>query len=295
MSNPYAPIYGAIEDAADLLENYGDAESALNKLVATDGVISEQVGAIKQRIKTTKAAVRQGKPVSKPVVDRIRGDVGQHNALVAAGNKVRDAIATIQGQSAPGSMSRNAIASRIQSVPGPGRMLRIPLVSDGTNGTVTANNPHGLLVGATANERMVTIAAPYLRYEIQGLLIQRVSDAAGTTDSVTIEDLRVPGYTNLIMAEAQMGVESFRMGNSRLVGLRTKLIVVAPNVVELRVRAFSANNAAPLGNSVIIASLVIRVLWDALYGGVGGRESQGVGGPHRIGQRPDPRRRLLGR
>ena len=156
----------------------------------------------------------------------------------------------------------------IQAPPGAGMYMRVPFTAQGANpvaGAAYSFCPNGV----ASNFLMVTPQLPWLTYRLRGLVIERNSDAIGASDSITVEDLREQGGPNLVIGEGQVGVESFRMGDRHLVGLRYNPIVQAPNFLEIRIRGTGFGQNGPTnGSSVVYASAIIETIEDTTYGRV---------------------------
>jgi len=156
----------------------------------------------------------------------------------------------------------------VQAPPGAGMYMRVPFTAQGAN--PLAGSAFGFCPAAAAsNFLMVTPQLPWLTYRLRGLVIDRVSNAAGASDSITVEDLREQGGPNLVIGEGQVGVESFRMGDRHLVGLRYNPIVQAPNFLEIRIRGNAfGQNLVTNGQTVVYASAIIETIEDTTYGRV---------------------------
>lgn len=156
----------------------------------------------------------------------------------------------------------------IQAPPGAGMYMRVPFRPTGAN--PLANSAFAFCAaGAAANFTMQTPQLPWLTYRLRGLVIERNSDALGASDSITVEDLREQGGPNLVIGEGRVGVESFRMGDRHLVGLRYNPIVQAPNFLEVRIRSNGpGQNGNTGGNTVLYVSAIIETIEDTTYGTV---------------------------
>lgn len=163
----------------------------------------------------------------------------------------------------------------VQAPPGAGMYQRVPFVTTAAaaavaNVNTAANDPFlsfsAGVVGGTSL-RMTTPELPWLTYRLRGLVIEHITDVAGAVDSITVANLREQGGPNLVIGEGRVGVESFRMGDRHLVGLRYNPIVQAPNFLEISIQANgfgqSGNNA---GAHVIFASAIIETIEDSTYG-----------------------------
>lgn len=158
-----------------------------------------------------------------------------------------------------------------QAPPGAGAYMRVPFLS--TGGDLAANNgqPFGIVLnGAQRNFVMRTPQLSWLQYRLRGIVIERQSNGAALNDIINFEDLRQEGGPNLIIGEGQLGVDSCRMGDSYLLGLRYNPVVTSPNQLELRIRATGQNNAGALticgGDTTVFASAVIETIVDTTYG-----------------------------
>ena len=162
----------------------------------------------------------------------------------------------------------------VQAPPGAGMYQRVPFqTSAAAAGVANVNTAaadaflsFGAVAGA-ANMTMTTPQLPWLTYRLRGLVIDHLSDAAGVSDTITVSDLREQGGPNLVIGEGRIGVQSFRMGDRHLVGLRYNPIVQAPNFLEITIQANGFGQvAAPAGNHVIFASAIIETIEDSTYG-----------------------------
>ena len=174
--------------------------------------------------------------------------------------------ASALGISNPGGYSR--AGGFVQAPPGAGMYMRVPFVNVNATPVVAGA---GLFIGGGVNfnNTMQTPQLPWLTYRLRGLVIERFSNAAGASDSIRVEDLREQGGPNLVIGEGQVGVESFRMGDRHLVGLRYNPIVQAPNTLEIRIRgnAFGQNGPTPApAGHLIYASAIIETIEDTTYG-----------------------------
>ena len=125
-----------------------------------------------------------------------------------------------------------------QAPPGAGAYMRVPFLS--TGGDLAANNgqPFGIVEnGGQRNFIMRTPQLSWLQYRLRGIVIERQSNGAALNDIINFEDLRQEGGPNLIIGEGQLGVDSCRMGDSYLLGLRYNPVVTSPNQLELRIRS----------------------------------------------------------
>ena len=156
----------------------------------------------------------------------------------------------------------------IQAPPGAGMYMRVPFRPVGA--FPLNNAAFGFCAAAAAaNFTMQTPQLPWLTYRLRGLVIERNSDAVGASDSITVEDLREQGGPNLVIGEGRVGVESFRMGDRHLVGLRYNPIVQAPNFLEVRIRSAGPGQAGnTAGNTVLYVSAIIETIEDTTYGTV---------------------------
>ena len=162
----------------------------------------------------------------------------------------------------------------IQAPPGAGMYQRVPFqttaAAAGVANVNTATGAAFLSFGAVAAGvalQMTTPQLPWLTYRLRGLVIEHLSDAAGAADSITVADLREQGGPNLVIGEGRMGIQSFRMGDRHLVGLRYNPIVQAPNFMEITIQANGPGQLlAPAGNHVIYASAIIETIEDSTYG-----------------------------
>jgi hypothetical protein len=156
----------------------------------------------------------------------------------------------------------------VQAPPGAGMYMRVPFQSQAA---LNLNEPvAAVLNGGQRNILMLTPQLSWLQFRLRGVVIERMSNAAAATDVINFEDLRLQGGPNLIIGEGQIGVDTVRMGDSYLLGLRYNPICTSPNQLELRIRGFGANAGAALantaGNTTIIASAVIETIVDTTYG-----------------------------
>lgn len=162
----------------------------------------------------------------------------------------------------------------VQAPPGAGMYQRVPFQTTAAaaavaNVNTAVNNPFlsfGAVAGGTALQ-MTSPQLPWLTYRLRGLVIEHLSDAAGVSDTITVADLREQGGPNLVIGEGRIGVDSFRMGDRHLVGLRYNPIVQAPNFLEITIQANGFGQTGnPAGNHVIFASAIIETIEDSTYG-----------------------------
>ena len=162
----------------------------------------------------------------------------------------------------------------IQAPAGAGMYMRVPFTSLGDNGVAAfVGQPFETVLAGTGiaqNHRMQTPQLSWLQYRLRGLVIERNSDAAGARDIVNVQDLREQGGPNLIIGEGQLGVDSFRMGDRHLVGLRYNPVVTSPNVLELVLNGSGPNAGGGLtntvGNTAVYCSAIIETIEDTTYG-----------------------------
>lgn len=154
----------------------------------------------------------------------------------------------------------------VQAPPGAGMYMRVPFQAVDAN--PVAGAAFSFIAAASApNFVMQTPQLPWLTYRLRGLVIERQSDAAGAVDSITVEDLREQGGPNLVIGEGRVGVESFRMGDRHLVGMRYNPIVQAPNFLEVRIRGNGfGQNGNTAGNTLLYVSAIIETIEDSTYG-----------------------------
>jgi hypothetical protein len=161
----------------------------------------------------------------------------------------------------------------IQAPPGAGMYMRLPFndvdnaqaLVQGDAYTLVEANP---AVAGTRTIAMQTPNVPWLTYRLRGLLIQRFSNAAGAADSIRVSALHVGGGPNLIIGDGQLGIESFRMGDRHLVGLRYNPVVQSPDVLNLTISGnqVGQDNIQPAGDSILYVSAVIETIEDSTYG-----------------------------
>ena len=163
----------------------------------------------------------------------------------------------------------------IQAPPGAGMYMRLPFT------TTTMSTPVAGVIGdpfafiaanaGVAGTRVITMQTPntpWLTYRLRGLLIERMDTAAGNRDAIRVSALHVGGGPNLIIGDGQLGVESFRMGDRHLVGLRYNPVVQSPDILEVTItaNAVASTDQFPNGDSTLYVSAVIETIEDSTYG-----------------------------
>ena len=288
----HGEIYNEV-DAAKIKLRAGDVQGAMVNLMAADqaagmtvqgyrGKVAGKNGSKKQRQDDVKCAneliVVRGKideviQTIQPVGPSKPPRVATHSTPSVPTPKVRTSMPISPRQP----MSRLNIGNKegysragglIQAPPGAGMYMRVPFQPTAAN--PVANAPFSFCAaGAADNFTMTTPQLPWLTYRLRGLVVDRQSDFLGGFDSITIEDLREQGGPNLVIGEGRIGVESFRMGDRHLVGLRYNPIVQAPNFLEVRVRSAGPGQVATAaGNTVLYVSAIIETIEDTTYGTV---------------------------
>ena len=294
----YGASYGAAKKAVDraaTLLKKDQPKEALKELNAADAKLKALVATARIDAAAPKGAITAKKKIA---------DTG--NKALTLRKKIAHAKETIMipsaapsqtiyargAQTHPSGFSR--AGGRVQAPPGAGMFMRVPMV----NGATT--QPYILLAaGAVGAAVFNTPHLPWLQYRVRGLLVERQSTGAGATDIVTITDFREGGGPNLVLAEGPMGVESFRMGDSSVLGLRYNPIVTSPNTLTANVAASGIGGAAvaTAGDTLLYASVLVETLDDSTYGRINTMQERlnlGHFGGARAAERPSsgaPRRR----
>jgi hypothetical protein len=304
----HGEIYNEI-DAAKVKLRAGDVEGAMVNLMAADQVASDRVSDYRVNVNARKGNGRQRKDdvACANELIKVRGKIDEVVTTLKPSHPRQMAKPSPRVQAAPsltpvtprrprkkvpftparktptmpisprqpasalniGNKSGYSRAGGlIQAPPGAGMYMRVPFRPTGAN--PLANSAFAFAAAAaTGNFTMQTPQLPWLTYRLRGLVIERNSDAAGASDSITVEDLREQGGPNLVIGEGRVGVESFRMGDRHLVGLRYNPIVQAPNFLEVRIRSNGpGQNGVTAGNTVLYVSAIIETIEDTTYGTV---------------------------
>ncbi len=267
----YTRRYGAakqtVDRAAALLQKDQPAE-ALAKLNAADAKLKTIVASARIDAAAPKNSIRKKKTIADTgnKALTLRKKIAHAKETIMPSFPVAGPSQTIYAKGAmthPAGFSR--AGGRVQAPPGAGMFMRVPMVNGATTQPYVLLGVAGLaLITAVFN----TPQLPWLQYRVRGLLIERQSTGAGAVDIITVTDFREGGGPNLVLAEGRMGVESFRMGDSAVLGLRYNPIVTSPNTLTCTVDAegIAGAGALPAGDTLLYASVLIETLDDSTYG-----------------------------
>jgi len=279
-------VFVAVEQAKQALAN-GDQATAGAALAAADAHAAQAVNNLRAKV-NARIGTKKDQQVNAACCNeliRLRKKLQEVNTVAINRNvpPAFQAPAPRIAQNGPGWQGQGGTFGKggysqagglIQAPPGAGMYMRLPFTTTAMSTPVAGviGDPYTFVAAGvgpgTRTLTMQTPNTPWLTYRLRGLLIERMSTAAGNRDAIRVSALHVGGGPNLIIGDGQLGVESFRMGDRHLVGLRYNPVVQSPDVLEVTItaNAVASTDVFPAGDSTLYVSAVIETIEDSTYG-----------------------------